>query len=377
MTDFHHIEDRIDDYFGEALPPVEMARFEEHLDSCPDCRKLVDNYKALFAGVATLPQEIQPDHELWDSIESRLDRRAQALPNESTSNMRLITFSLAAVAVVAFLAILYTLSLPSGISDEWEIVPVAGQPVVNAEALRAPGLIKTGHAIRTDSESSAVVEVGSIGTIDIAPSTSIDLLSTDHKDHRFRLNDGEIHATINAPPRIFFVETPSALAIDLGCEYTLHVDSAGVSRLHVQFGYVELNHPLRSSIVPEGFRAVSDPTTGPTVPFDEDASQDFVDALIEYELQENPAALESLLLNATVADATSLWLLIDRVPHEARVLLYHKIVELVGEPENVTMEGVLVDGSVEMSLAWQDFLGLDLTLMNFDGVKSTKKEEQP
>jgi hypothetical protein len=55
------------------------------------------------------------------------------------------------------------------------------------------------------------------------------------------LERGALHARIAAPPRLFIVDTPSAMAVDLGCEYKLDVDAAGNSRLHVTSGFVALN----------------------------------------------------------------------------------------------------------------------------------------
>lgn len=368
MTNIHHIEDRIDDYFDDTLSSDDRVAFEAHLDSCSDCRALVQSYTVLFDGVKNIPESVEPQADLWHSIEDRLDTKPAVAPRNT--NLRLVAGALAAAAVVAFVVFLYSVSLPD---EGWEIVPVAGNPTIDESLLDKPGLIRSGQTIRTDNTSRAVVEVGEIGALDVFPSTHIELLSTSKDDHRFRLSGGEIHATINAPPRIFFVETPSALAIDLGCEYTLRVDSSGVSRLHVTFGYVELDHPERSTIVPEGYKAVSDPDRGPTVPIYEDASPDFVDALISYEIGNDQSSLDVLLVEADPTDATSLWLLISRASAEQRVAIYQKIVELVGEPEGVTMSGVLEDGDRDMSLAWQDFLGLDLTLMSFDGVKPAKK----
>ena len=40
------------------------------------------------------------------------------------------------------------------------------------------------------------------------------------------LDQGTIHARIWAPPKFFYVNTQAAVAVDLGCAYTLHVDDA-------------------------------------------------------------------------------------------------------------------------------------------------------
>ena len=67
-----------------------------------------------------------------------------------------------------------------------------------------------------------------------------------------RSTRGTIHARIWAPPRFFFVNTPSAVAIDLGCEYTLQVDDAGAGLMRVTPGWVGFESDGRESFVPEG-----------------------------------------------------------------------------------------------------------------------------
>ena len=52
-------------------------------------------------------------------------------------------------------------------------------------------------------------------------------------DNRLALERGRIYATILAPPQKFFVETPSALAVDLGCAYSLEVIDTGETILFV------------------------------------------------------------------------------------------------------------------------------------------------
>ena len=50
-------------------------------------------------------------------------------------------------------------------------------------------------------------------------------------NHGLALARGEIRAKISAPPRLFFVDTPSGTAVDLGCEYTLQTDEDGTGML--------------------------------------------------------------------------------------------------------------------------------------------------
>src|SRR5436309_715730 len=95
---------------------------------------------------------------------------------------------------------------------------------------------------------------------------------------RVALERGKLHAFITAPPRLFFVDTPSAEAIDLGCEYTLAVDDAGIGLLHVTLGWVMLERDGRESYVPIGAMCETRPGVGPGTPFFEDASLSFKEA---------------------------------------------------------------------------------------------------
>ena len=75
--------------------------------------------------------------------------------------------------------------------------------------------------------SRAQIAVSSIGNVDIDENTRVRLLETRPTEHRLELARGKMSARIWAPPRLFFVDTPSAVAADLGCAYTLEVDDHG------------------------------------------------------------------------------------------------------------------------------------------------------
>src|SRR6185503_8174171 len=82
----------------------------------------------------------------------------------------------------------------------------------------------------------ATVSVADIGTVTVEPGARLRLLSSRTGHHRMELARGTMHATIWAPPNQFFVETPSTLAVDLGCAYTLTVDEDGGGLVTVLVG---------------------------------------------------------------------------------------------------------------------------------------------
>ena len=51
------------------------------------------------------------------------------------------------------------------------------------------------------------------------------------------LERGLLQAYIWAPPREFVVDTPSARATDLGCQYTINVNASGDGLLSVSLGW--------------------------------------------------------------------------------------------------------------------------------------------
>src|SRR5262249_26007647 len=100
--------------------------------------------------------------------------------------------------------------------------------------------LTVGEVLETDANSRARVQVADIGNVEIAPNSRIKLVNTKSTEHRLALEKGELKAKILAPPRLFIVDTPSAVAVDLVWEYTLEVDREGNGKLHVTMGFVAL-----------------------------------------------------------------------------------------------------------------------------------------
>jgi hypothetical protein len=186
-------------------------------------------------------------------------------------------------------------------------------------------------------------------------------LETRATEHRLELARGRMSAHIWAPPRLFFVDTPSAVAADLGCAYTLEVDDAGASLLRVTSGWVALQLRDRESIVPAGAACATRPGIGPGTPYFEDASETFRAALtkLDFETGTAPAAddslLKGLLAEARVRDTLTLWHLLYRVEGNDRALVYDRLAALAPPPAGVTREGVL-QLDAEMLRLWKGHL---------------------
>ena len=203
-------------------------------------------------------------------------------------------------------------------------------------------MIRVGEWLETDDSSRAVILVGDIGHVEVKPDTRIRLVRALRSDHRLALERGEIYAKVDAPPRLFFVDTPAGTAVDLGCAYTLAVDSSGNGTIHVTGGYVEFDWGGRRSIVPLGFRADTRRGFGPGTPYAEDASQALRQAVAAFDFANGgPAAVRRALAAARSEDAVAVWHLLERVDPSLRRAVYDRLASLVPPPAGVTSEGAL------------------------------------
>jgi hypothetical protein len=223
------------------------------------------------------------------------------------------------------------------------------------------GRLAIGQWLETDGASRAKIEVGSIGQVEIDPNTRVRLVETKATEHRLELAHGRMSARIWAPPRLFFVDTPSGVAADLGCAYTLEVDDQGKGLLHVTSGWVALQLKDRESMVPAGATCATQPVLGPGTPYFDDASENFRLALSKLDMgyvvdvpdQQNP--LEVVIAESRPRDTLTLWHLLRRVDESDRGRVFDRMAALVAPPADVTREGVL-QLNEPMLQRWRDKL---------------------
>jgi len=377
MNDHAHIAPLLQDYIDDALTPAEREVVDAHLQTCQVCRAEHAALTAVMTAVDALPRSIEPPHDLWPEIAARLDapRRVEAaakptLPANGRADrspvhlrsrrgrIRLphaLAIGLALVTVVGALWLLPRLFTPA-----WDVARLEGAPRVGDTPLAGTGQLQRGEWLVTDDQSRAVLNVGAIGNVEVEPNTRLQLVAASLRNHRLSLASGTIEARIAAPPRLFFVETPSALAIDLGCAYRLHVDSTGGSILHVTAGYVELQHGDRTAVVPAGSMCLTRPGHGPGTPFDEDASDAFRRALAWLDFDDGGAeALTALLAEARPLDAPTLWQLMYTIDPAERGRLYDRLVDLVSAPAGIPRDAVLRADLAAIE-AWDRHLNMDL-----------------
>jgi FecR protein len=298
-------------------------------------------FAKLVEAVRRLPRSIEPPRDLWPGIAPRLRRRP------AWGRWAVLA---AAAAVIAAVGWRVLVTGPAG----WVVVRVDGAPRVGGSLLGGQGRLRVGETMVTDDSSRARVAVGSIGSVDVLPGTELRLVAARPDAHRLALARGTIYAAVTAPPRLFIVETPSATAVDLGCAYTLAVDSTGASVLHVTAGYVELDGNGRRSIVPIGAFAVTRPGLAPGTPVLEDAPAALRRAVAAIDFETGgAAAVRAALTAARAEDATTLWHLMSRVDPSLRPAVYDRLAALVPPPAGTSRAAATVLDPATLDRYWQ------------------------
>lgn len=190
------------------------------------------------------------------------------------------------------------------------------------------------HWIQTGANAGLTLRIGDIGSVEVGPNTRVRVVADRVDQHRLDLAHGAIYARISAPPRLFFVETHSGTAVDLGCEYGLTMDADGAGLLRVSRGWVSFEWQQLESLVPAGAECRIAPGGGPGIPYFEDAPEAFKNALKNLDL-------ERVLDSARVRDTLSLWHLISRVAPGDRARVFDRIAALSPPPEDISREQAL------------------------------------
>jgi hypothetical protein len=261
----------------------------------------------------------------------------------------------AAAGVILAAMALWRFAVPAPAATPWQVSGIEGQARLGARAAAIDMAVPGGQTIQTGAASTLFLRAEDTGQIDLGPDSVMHAAS----GRKIALERGELHAFIWARPGQFVVDTPSARAIDLGCEYTLSVDAAGNGRLRVSMGWVAFQFDGREAFIPAGAQCATRQRGGPGVPFFEDAPQPLRRAVGEFDAGD-ARALTAILRNARVRDALTLWHLLPRVAGAERGAVYDRFAELVKLPPEVTRAAALRADAHTLDLCW-DALGLENT----------------
>jgi hypothetical protein len=277
------------------------------------------------------------------------------------------SYQLGAVAAAVLLAVtvffVVRQRMGRNLGPSWEVARLEGNPRVGWRSLGAksgPGRLGVGQTLVTDSSSRASITLDETGQVEVDSNSRLRSVTNGPEHKRLSLERGTIHAFIWAPPGEFVVDTPSAVAVDLGCKYTLHVDDSGAGLLRTTMGWVGFKLNGHESFIPAGAVCKTRPKIGPGTPYMEDASASFQDALSRFDFDastpaERHALVDTLLAGARKDDALTLWHLLSRVDDADRPRVYDRLAALAPPPVRVTREGILRLDRTMLDTWWESF----------------------
>ncbi|MFT3743242.1 MAG: zf-HC2 domain-containing protein [Pyrinomonadaceae bacterium] len=395
-----HYKSKMSAFVDRELSKSEHQEIAEHLMQCSSCRSEHDRIR-LGAAFANQLQRADAPENVWNEIKNSIDNerfpQMALIPNAAFGIRNFAGYAVALVLVGVLASAAYfilfrgepdrarqnTPALPVKIEatqqPEIAVVPptnivqpnsntptmtgntntdpnfpttsalsvpafefetISGAPKVGAASTNSR--LAVGDYMETDTISKARIEVANIGNVEIQPNSRVKLVGTNPKQHRLSLERGVLEAKIVAPPRLFIVDTPSAVAVDLGCAYKLEVDKAGNSYLHVTSGFVALERGGRESIVPAGAMCITKRGRGLGTPFSADTSEKFRAALERFDFSNGgSSSVEEMLENRNFYDMISLWHLLSRVSRADRGKVFDALANYVTPPATITRDGIL------------------------------------
>ena len=331
-----HVDKSLTRYSDGELTAVEERRIDVHLASCSKCRAALDEIQFSARLVRQL-SGVKAPSSVWNGIDAALtewrnDGSAYGgtLPTGHVFGRPLRwAVAVALIAIVSGGAYLWTRETTP---RPWEVAHTMG----GARRMAA------GEWVETDSSSKARIIVGPLGTVDVEPGTRVQLGQVRDSEYRLALSHGTISAQINAPPRLFIVDTPASAVVDLGCAYTVTVGRDGAGELHMTTGWAALEFNGRESLVPAGAICRTKRGSGPGTPYFEDASIALRQAVDDFDSGKDARrALEVILNEARIRDTLTLWHLLSRVNPSDRERLYDRIAAVAPPPARVSRDQIL------------------------------------
>ena len=291
-----------------------------------------------------LPREIAPPADLWPGVRGRLRDRGTVGHRDGTDRRPVPLSRRPTLRVAALLALL-------GLSAGALMISRQRAATWRVVGRDSSGTLRPGEYLATGG-TARILTVGTIGRVEADTATRLHLVRASATEQRMALDRGTIRATISAPPRLFIVETPSGTAADMGCAYTLTVDSGGNSRLAVTAGWVSFEDRGVTSLIPAGMTALARRGAGIGTPVMDDASDSLRGAVAAWDTTRSDSALSGVLRGARTRDAVTLWHMVQRGEGAQRGRIVTKLVAMVPLPDGVTRAAIDRANPRAMELYW-------------------------
>lgn len=355
----------IDEYLEGMISLKDKNNMDLHISCCENCSAYMSETTSIVKNLSILPREtstlsIQKKDELWERVSDGID--SEAIPQSedtepvdskssdkgnSFTKYKYILTGIAAALVITFLVIaIQKINLKDvqlaqqqnvfGLPTYWKVSNIKGNSLIGDVAMSNIDSIKEGQYIMTNDSSRAELVIANMGRVIIEPNSKIIFVKGADGNNRISVEYGTIEANMKTDSKTFFVEMPSAVAMDMGGDYKLTIDSTGDGLVYVKSGKVEVQSDNRGAIVPAGNLVMTKRDLGVGTPFNENSSARFKNALMNIDFGKcGGTCLNTLLNNAKQTDAVTLVSLISRVESQYKDEVYAKVANFVSPPKRI------------------------------------------
>lgn len=359
------IELIIDENLEGMISLKDKELMENHISSCADCANYLENTTALIKNLNSLPKETNVGssrkNELWKKIKAGIDinkYKSDKVEISSAKNpeqpfYKKYKYYISSAAAAILIGLIFygvkhttptsrlTQQNTIGLETYWKVSNLQGAPTIGDVTMNTVDSIKEGQWIQTNGSSRAELIVADIGKIIIEPNSKIIFVKGTDGNNRILVEYGTINADMKSQPKTFFVEMPSAVASDLGGDYTLTIDSTGDGLVYVRSGKVQVESSGRDAIVPAGNLVMTRKDIGVGTPFNENSSPKFKNALFNFDFGKCSGSCVNVLLNsAKLSDAVSLVNLIPKISDEYKHEVYAKVSNFVPPPNVIKQDSI-------------------------------------
>lgn len=239
--------------------------------------------------------------------------------------------------VVVIIAILFFTS-----ANDWTIKKLKGNPQLGYKTITETISFKNNLELKTNAESSAEIDIKEIGKITVSPQTLVKRISN---NKGILLERGLIEVDTRGAKKGIVITTPNGeiKSIEPQSIYSLELSSAGLTTLQVKgYSWVNIKSGDNEAIVPPGFKCNLIDKLGLGLPYEDEASDEYKDALSKFSFsKDKEPALNSIIALSQKQDAVTLWNLLKRVSPTNRIIVFDKLAELIPPNGNIDKGGIV------------------------------------
>jgi len=333
----------------------------------------IESEASLDTLIQSLPNEIQPDEKLLDSIideinelrikelsKKELDeeqrqelrelerkRKESRRKNRATKKVVIkkgkgITVrDKITIGILLFISLvsfsLYLITSP----NEWKLSLLSGKPLKNKVPIVEVEELIPGDMITTDELSSASINILDIGRINIFENTNFERLDSDNS---CELIKGKLKVNTAGANDNLSIKIPDASIEDFytGTSYSVEVDSKENSLISLEKGWLHVDSGNDEIIFPEKYNLKILNGKGAGLPYYAKCDIILLNLIEDYLFNGNEnSTLDRILNFAAENEAIMLWNLLQRVKPDQRSAVYDKLNELVPHPDNITKKDML------------------------------------